>query len=120
MKNLRIGTRLSLGFAIVLMLLVALTVIGVWRMQSASAMTDEMIGVKVRNERLIGEWAKVIEVNAARTTTAWVLADPAEQKALAVHMPWVAEMKMLDNKATAYVCRDFACDAPSTDPSVFQ
>ena len=37
-----------------------------------------------------------------------VLADPAEQAALAVHMPWVAEMKMIDNQATAYVCRDFA------------
>ncbi len=49
-----------------------------------------------------------------------VLADPAEQAALAAHMPWVAEMKMIDEKATAYVCRDFACDAPSTDPSVFQ
>ncbi len=49
-----------------------------------------------------------------------VLADPAEQAALAAHMPWVAEMKMIDDKATAYVCRDFACDAPSTDPSVFQ
>ena len=49
-----------------------------------------------------------------------VLADPAEQAALAAHMPWVAEMKMIDDKATAYVCRDFACDAPSTDPGVFQ
>jgi len=49
-----------------------------------------------------------------------VLADPADQAALAVHMPWVAEMKMIDNRATAYVCRDFACAAPSTDPSVFQ
>ena len=49
-----------------------------------------------------------------------VLADPLEQAALAVHMPWVAEMKMIDNQATAYVCRDFACDAPSTDASVFQ
>jgi len=49
-----------------------------------------------------------------------VLADPDEQAALAVHMPWVAEMTMIDNQATAYVCRDFACDAPSTDPGVFQ
>ena len=49
-----------------------------------------------------------------------VLADPAEQAALAVHMPWVAEMSMIDNQATAYVCRDFACDAPSIDPSVLQ
>jgi uncharacterized protein YyaL (SSP411 family) len=48
-----------------------------------------------------------------------VPADPSEQAALAVHMPWVAEMKMIDNRATAYVCRDFACDAPSTNPGVF-
>jgi len=49
-----------------------------------------------------------------------VLADPDEQAALAVHMPWVAEMRMIDNQATAYVCRDFACEAPATDPGVFQ
>ncbi len=48
-----------------------------------------------------------------------MLADPSEQAALAVHMPWVAEMKMIDDMATAYVCRAFACDAPSTDPGVF-
>jgi len=48
-----------------------------------------------------------------------VLADPIEQAALATHMPWVAEMKMIENKATAYVCRNFACDVPSTDPGVF-
>jgi uncharacterized protein YyaL (SSP411 family) len=45
--------------------------------------------------------------------------DPSSVAALAAHMPWVAEMKMIENKATAYVCRDFACDAPSTDSAVF-
>lgn len=44
------------------------------------------------------------------------LVDPARQQALAVHMPWIAEMKMIDDKATAYICRGFTCDAPSTDP----
>jgi len=48
-----------------------------------------------------------------------VLVDSSEQAAIAAHMPWVAEMKMIDGKATAYVCRGFACDAPSTDPAVF-
>jgi hypothetical protein len=46
------------------------------------------------------------------------LVDPAQQQALAAHMPWIAEMKMLHGKATAYVCRGFTCDAPSTDPAV--
>jgi methyl-accepting chemotaxis protein len=80
MKNLNIGTRLALGFAIVLSLLVALCAIAMWRMQSASAMTDHLINDKVRNERLIDEWAQVIHVNAARTTAAWLSADPAAQK----------------------------------------
>ena len=55
-----------------------------------------------------------------RPFTVMLLADPAEQAALAMHMPWVAEMKMIDNRATAYVCRDFACDAPTTDASVLR
>ena len=46
-----------------------------------------------------------------------VVVDPSQQQALAVHMPWIAEMKMIDNKATVYVCRGFTCDAPSTDPA---
>ena len=79
---MNIGTRLALAFAIVLSLLVALTAIAVWRMQSASAMTDNLIHEKVRNERLIDEWQQVIEVNAARTSTAWLAVDAAEQKAV--------------------------------------
>lgn len=47
------------------------------------------------------------------------LVDPLEQAALAVEMPWVAGMKMIDDKATAYVCKGFVCHAPSTDPAVF-
>jgi methyl-accepting chemotaxis protein len=80
MKNLKIGARLGVGFAGILLLLVALTIIGVLRMQGASGTTDTLINVKVKNERLIGEWLKVIEVNAARTTAAWLAADPADQK----------------------------------------
>jgi methyl-accepting chemotaxis protein len=82
MKNLNIGSRLALGFAIVLSLLVALSAVAIWRMHSASAMTDYLIGERVRNERMIGEWAQVIHVNAARTTAAWLAVDPAEQKAV--------------------------------------
>ncbi len=49
-----------------------------------------------------------------------VVVDPNGQASLASHMPWVSSMKMIDGQATAYVCRNFACDAPSTDPGVFQ
>ena len=44
--------------------------------------------------------------------------DPSQPSTLAAHMPWVEGMKMIDHKPTVYVCRNFACDAPSTDASV--
>ena len=53
-----------------------------------------------------------------RPFTVMTTIDPAEQKALAAHMPWVAAMKMIDDKATVYLCRGFACAAPTTDASV--
>ena len=86
MKNLRIGVRLGGGFAAVLVLLTSLTVVGIVQMQNASRETDELVNVKVRNERLIGEWAKVIEVNAARTAAAWKVSDPEHQKQFETEM----------------------------------
>jgi len=80
MKNLKIGTRLGFGFALILVLLTAMTIIGILRLSAASAMTDHMIDVKIRDQRLIAEWTKIVEVNAARTMGAWMVADAADQK----------------------------------------
>ena len=80
MKNLKIGVRLGGAFAAVLLLLTSLTVVGIVQMQSASKETDALVNVEVRNERLIAEWTKVIEVNAARTAAAWKVGDPEHQK----------------------------------------
>jgi len=55
---------------------------------------------------------------AYRPFAVMTLVSPATQGALAVQMPWIADMKMIDGMATVYVCREFACDAPSTDVSV--
>ncbi|WP_229205955.1 methyl-accepting chemotaxis protein [Duganella sp. Leaf126] len=80
MKNLNIGTRLGCGFALVLVLLTAMTVIGILRLSAASALTDHMIDVKIRDQRLIAEWTQIVEVNAARTMGAWMVADAGDQK----------------------------------------
>jgi uncharacterized protein YyaL (SSP411 family) len=45
--------------------------------------------------------------------------DPSRQQRLAALLPWVESMGMRDGQATAYVCRDFACQAPATDPNIF-
>ena len=36
--------------------------------------------------------------------------------ALADLLPWIAAMQMREGRATAYVCRDFACQQPTTSP----
>ncbi|MYN25574.1 methyl-accepting chemotaxis protein [Duganella levis] len=82
MNNLKIGTRLGFGFSLVLLLLVAMTSIGILRLSNASDKTDEMINVKIRDERLTAEWGKIIEVNAARTTGAFMVRESADQKKL--------------------------------------
>jgi uncharacterized protein len=38
------------------------------------------------------------------------------QTTLARLLPFTAEMQARDGRATAYVCRDFTCDAPTNDP----
>ncbi|WP_348696903.1 methyl-accepting chemotaxis protein [Duganella fentianensis] len=82
MNNFKIGTRLGIGFALVLLLLLAMTVVGLLRLSNASALTEEMINVRIRDERMIADWGKIIEVNAARTMGAVMASDPADQKAL--------------------------------------
>ena len=34
-------------------------------------------------------------------------------------VPLLAERPLLDGRATAYLCRQFACQQPTTDPAVF-
>ena len=43
----------------------------------------------------------------------------ARQVALAKHLPFIGSMELIDGKATAYVCTDFACREPTADPERF-
>jgi uncharacterized protein YyaL (SSP411 family) len=40
----------------------------------------------------------------------------APQAALALQLPWIGPMTMIDDRATAYVCRHFTCESPVTSP----
>jgi uncharacterized protein len=40
-----------------------------------------------------------------------------EQQRLASLLPWVSGMAPIDGTAAAYICRNFTCDAPTTDPA---
>jgi uncharacterized protein YyaL (SSP411 family) len=44
----------------------------------------------------------------------------AAQQALASRMPWMGAMSMRDGQPAAYACRDFTCEAPTTDPDTLR
>ena len=47
------------------------------------------------------------------TPHAVVLVKATDDEALAELAPFTREMKMLDGRGTVYVCREFACSAPT-------
>jgi len=77
MKNLNIGSRLGVGFAVVLLLLAALTITALVRMQTASDLTYRLINTSIKNQRMVAEWSKIIELNSVRGVASFEIADPA-------------------------------------------
>lgn len=65
--NLTIGSRLGIGFALVLSLTALMTGIGIWRLQDVGAASDYMAKEMLAKERLVQEWLRGTSTNAART-----------------------------------------------------
>ena len=76
MKNLNIGSRLGVGFAVVLLLLAALTITALVRMQTASDLTYRLINTSIKNQRMVAEWSKIIELNSVRGVASFEITDP--------------------------------------------
>jgi uncharacterized protein YyaL (SSP411 family) len=53
-------------------------------------------------------------------TTLTVRVDPARHADLARVLPWIEPMAMRDRRATAYVCREFACQEPATTAAALE
>ena len=50
-----------------------------------------------------------------------LLVEPgAHQAAVGARLSWVGAMEMRDGRPTAYLCRDFSCQAPVTDPDALR
>jgi len=67
MKDLKIGTRLGLGFATMLLLLAFIAGIGMLRLENVGDATEQMVDGALVKERLVSEWSTLLAANIVRT-----------------------------------------------------
>jgi methyl-accepting chemotaxis protein len=68
MNSLSIGKRLTLGFAGILALTVAIVVISLWRLDTATSQTKTMMEVPLAKERMISDWYMLVYAGVRRTS----------------------------------------------------
>jgi methyl-accepting chemotaxis protein len=67
LANIKIGKRLGIGFGLLLLLSVAITAIGLIKLNAVANAAREMMEVPVAKERLISDWSKNIAIAVVRT-----------------------------------------------------
>jgi methyl-accepting chemotaxis protein len=77
MKNLRIGSRLGIGFFLVLVLMMLTTGIGIWRLQAVAEATHDMTQQPLAKERMISDWYRIVDTGVRRTMAIAKSADPS-------------------------------------------
>jgi len=80
----------------------------------------QVIIVGVRDATATAALHRVFTESFLPGAVSLVVEPGAHQTALAERLPWVGAMEMRDGMPTAYLCRDFACQAPVTDPEGFR
>ena len=59
---------------------------------------------------------RALEAEVSRHHMPWAVVIPVSGVSRTPTLPWLGAMAPRDGKATAYVCSDFTCQAPVTDP----
>ena len=76
MGRMKIGKRLTLGFAAIMLLSIVITAIGIWRLQVVSDVMRAMVEQSARKERLISSWYGSLRAGIVRTIAISRSADP--------------------------------------------
>ncbi|CAN7591308.1 methyl-accepting chemotaxis protein [Polaromonas sp. LjRoot131] len=79
-RNFKIGTRLGLGFALVLLFLTAIAALGIWRLQGVGHATSDMASRALVKERLAADWLVATSTNSVRTFALVKTSDPRDQE----------------------------------------
>jgi methyl-accepting chemotaxis protein len=77
MKNLRIGSRLGIGFMLVLCLMACMISIGIWRLNAVAEATHEMTQIPLAKERMISDWYRFVDTGVRRTMAIARSTDPS-------------------------------------------
>jgi methyl-accepting chemotaxis protein len=76
-KQLKIGNRLGLGFALILFFLILSTGIGILRLQALAGATHAMMEQPLAKERMISDWYRYVYAGIRRTTAIVKSSDPS-------------------------------------------
>jgi methyl-accepting chemotaxis protein len=74
--KLRIGPRLAAGFAVVLLISVAVAAVGLWQLVAQKRMTEQIIESDMRKVTMAADWVGAVEINWTRTKAILRSADP--------------------------------------------
>ena len=80
LNNLKVGTRLALGFALVLALLVAVTVVGIVRMSEIQDRLDRVVSVSNVSTGLVIDMRNNVSDRVASLRVLTLMTDPADME----------------------------------------
>jgi methyl-accepting chemotaxis protein len=82
LSNINIGTRLALGFAIMLLMLSVIAAVGYWRLQTVGHLNRYMLSEVLTKQPLVTEWADATNANGYRSLALFRATSPEQKKAL--------------------------------------
>ncbi|WP_175624334.1 MULTISPECIES: methyl-accepting chemotaxis protein [Oxalobacteraceae] len=76
-SNMKIGTRLTLGFGVVLALSIAIAADGIHQLHAVSDITRSMLEMPIAKERMVSDWSAITKASITRTISVAKSADPS-------------------------------------------
>ncbi|HEU4374523.1 MAG TPA: methyl-accepting chemotaxis protein [Telluria sp.] len=76
-KNIKIGPRLGMGFALILAMTVCIAIVGIWRLNGAAASTHAMMDKPLAKERMFSDWYSLNFGAIRRTQAIMKSSDPS-------------------------------------------
>lgn len=75
MQNLRVSARLTIGFGVLIILMIIMSAIGAWRMLEAQE-DNQIINERQTVSILVNDWVRMVDVNTALSKSIVFIADP--------------------------------------------